>query len=252
MYWNPAATDSVRKALPASHPELMARFVKEESLAKPEMLPDVDHMDVGARQENLAVRGEPVLLQLCVVPCYALTIHKTQSLSIPHIVRGCLEGVFAQGQVYVLASRCTDPANFHLVGIPPADLLDDVKAAWAKAGLDVDECMRKAVSVTNEWTYDKEAGLRPRHQSERTVPMKHRTLADILDPQPKASVVYKRLLAWIDRLDLASQTAAPRPGRPQRQARLRLNFAATLLSTRAHARKQGTAHAYARARTIGQ
>ena len=42
------------------------------------MLPDVDHMDVGARQENLAVRGEPILLQLCVVPAYALTIHKVQ------------------------------------------------------------------------------------------------------------------------------------------------------------------------------
>ena len=42
------------------------------------MLPDVDHMDVGARQENLAVRGEPILLQLCVAPAYALTIHKVQ------------------------------------------------------------------------------------------------------------------------------------------------------------------------------
>ena len=32
-----------------------------------------DHMDIGARQENLAVRGEPIMLQLCVVPAYALT-----------------------------------------------------------------------------------------------------------------------------------------------------------------------------------
>ena len=35
-------------------------------------------MDVGARNESLNVRGEPVLTQLCVVPAYALTIHKTQ------------------------------------------------------------------------------------------------------------------------------------------------------------------------------
>ena len=41
-------------------------------------MPDIDHMDIGARQENLAVRGEPIMLQLCVVPAYALTIHKTQ------------------------------------------------------------------------------------------------------------------------------------------------------------------------------
>ena len=46
---------------------------------KREMVPEVDMMDVGARQENLAVRGEPIMLQLCVVPAYALTVHKTQA-----------------------------------------------------------------------------------------------------------------------------------------------------------------------------
>ncbi len=76
-------------------------------MTKLEMVPDVDHMDIGARQENLAVRGEPILLQLCVVPAYALTIHKVQALSIAHLVIGCLEGVFAMGQVYVLISRVT-------------------------------------------------------------------------------------------------------------------------------------------------
>ena len=50
-------------------------------------------MDIAARQENLAVRGEPIMLQLCIVPSYALTIHKTQALSIKHFVIGCLEGV---------------------------------------------------------------------------------------------------------------------------------------------------------------
>ena len=42
------------------------------------MLPEINMMDVGARQENLAVKGEPIMLQLCVVPAYALTVHKTQ------------------------------------------------------------------------------------------------------------------------------------------------------------------------------
>ena len=68
MHWNPGSAESQRFALPASHPELLARFVKESSLEKSEMLPDIDHMDIGARQENLAVRGEPVLLQRCVAP----------------------------------------------------------------------------------------------------------------------------------------------------------------------------------------
>ena len=66
---------------------------------------------------------------------------------------GCLEGVFAQGQVYVLFSRVTDPENFMLVGMPPKDLIDVVAAAWREAGLDVDECFRRAASVTNEWKY---------------------------------------------------------------------------------------------------
>ena len=71
--WHPGATENKRRALPAYCPDLLTRFCKEGALAKFEMLPDVDHMDVGARQENLAVRGEPILLQLCVVPAYALT-----------------------------------------------------------------------------------------------------------------------------------------------------------------------------------
>ena len=75
-------------------------------------------MDLGARNESLNIRGEPILMQLCVVPAYALTVHKTQALSIKHLVLGALEGIFALGQVYVLISRVTDPANFALVGVP--------------------------------------------------------------------------------------------------------------------------------------
>ena len=57
------------------------------------------------RQENLNIRGEPIMLQLSLVPAYALTVHKTQALSIKHLVLGCLEGCFAIGHVYVLVSR---------------------------------------------------------------------------------------------------------------------------------------------------
>ena len=60
-------------------------------------------MDIGVRQETLiTMPGQPVLVQLPLIPAYALTVHKTQALSIKHVVRGCIEGVFAQGQVYVL------------------------------------------------------------------------------------------------------------------------------------------------------
>jgi hypothetical protein len=124
-----------------------------------------------------------------------------------------LEGVFAQGQVYVLNSRCTDPANFHLVGIPPKDLVLLVEEAWRAAGMNVDECWEKACSVTGEWVYDPSSPLRlqQKHLEERTVPLKHKTLAETLDPQPQASVVIRDLLEWIDRVDYASQRGEPRP-----------------------------------------
>ena len=139
LHWHPGATESKRRALPAYCGELLARFCKETSLSKVEMIPDMDFMDLGARQETLNTRGEPILLQLCVVPAYALTVHKTQALSIKHLVLGSLEGVFALGQVYVLISRVTDPQNFYLLGVPPKDMIEDVASALIEQGISVDE-----------------------------------------------------------------------------------------------------------------
>ena len=78
LHWHPH--DAPRgKALSALHPELQARFAKESSLKKREMLPDVDHMDVQVKQETLTrVPGQPSMLQLPVVPGYALTVHKVK------------------------------------------------------------------------------------------------------------------------------------------------------------------------------
>ena len=169
------------------------------------------------------MRGEPIMLQLCVVPAYALTIHKarfslpdfcpdspwvrlprkvlqTQALSIKHRVIGVLEGVFAIGQVYVLVSRVTDPENFVLCGLPPKDLWEDVTDAWRRAGLNVADCWKRACAVTNEWVYDHQpekplkSRIQQRHITEKGIPLKNRTLAETLDPQPEASAVFKRLL----------------------------------------------------------
>ena len=90
FYWSPGCIDD-KKALPSSHPELLARFAKESSVAKAELFPDIDTLDVVARRETLKIRCEPHMLQLPLVPAYALTIHKTQALSIKHRVNGCLE-----------------------------------------------------------------------------------------------------------------------------------------------------------------
>ncbi|MEE3276671.1 MAG: hypothetical protein VX193_02435 [Candidatus Thermoplasmatota archaeon] len=41
--------------------------------------------------------------------------------------------------------------------------------------------------------------------------MKLRKLEEVLNPQPDATVVIHRLLAWMDRVDLATQRGMPRP-----------------------------------------
>ena len=116
----------------------------------------------------------------------------------------------------MLISRATDPQNVQLVGLPPKDLLDDVELAWKRAGLNVDECWRRTVSVTNEWVYTPGPGpvadrITQKRITERSIPLKHRTLAEVLDPQPRASAVIHRLLDWIDSCDMASQAGALRP-----------------------------------------
>ena len=47
--------------------------------------------------------------------------------------------------------------------------------------------------------------------SEYMLPVKARTLGEVLAPQPAASAVVAELLKWIDRADAASQTGGPRP-----------------------------------------
>ena len=106
MCWHPQRTEK-GKALYSSHPELLARVVKESALHKREMFPDLDHIDVTARQETLSsFQGQPALLQLPIVPSYALTVHKTQALSIKHVVRGCLEGAGRLAEYNFLSCVC--------------------------------------------------------------------------------------------------------------------------------------------------
>jgi len=141
------------------------------------------------------------------------------------------------GQVYVMFSRVTDPRHLQLIGrrlnrcrksrpcvvtvpylagLPPDDIVADVVDAWAKAGLDAVQCLRRCTTVTNEWVYTEGSGpykdrLAPRLIKERTVPVSHKHLDEIVNPQPEALKVYQNLLAWIDEVDLASQLGQPRP-----------------------------------------
>ena len=95
-------------------------------------------------------------------------------------------------------------------------MLEDVAAALIAAGINVEEYFTRACSVTREWVYDPAPArlkdrIKPRFSNERSIPPKFRTLAEVLNPQPDATAVIKRLLDWIDRVDRASQTGAPKP-----------------------------------------
>ena len=46
---------------------------------------------------------------------------------------------------------------------------------------------------------------------ETSVPVKHKELWEVIDAQPRALAVIKRLLDWISRVDIASQQSLPRP-----------------------------------------
>ena len=109
LHWSPADPDveQSKKAVPASHPNISARFVKETALHKRgtflsrrrlflartcylrrrkqnkrgTFLPDIDMIDCAVRQENIHARGDPIMLQLPLVPAYALTVHKTQAVA---------------------------------------------------------------------------------------------------------------------------------------------------------------------------
>ena len=76
-------------------------------------------------------------------------------------------------------------------GLPPADILADVVDACAKAGSDVVKCLRRCTTVTNEWVYTEGSGpykdrFAPRWIQERTVPVAHKHLDEIVNPQPEA------------------------------------------------------------------
>jgi len=71
LYWFPDKLPQKRKAISASCPDLTARFMKETSMSKSEMLADIDFVDVTVRQESVNnVPGNPVQVQLGFVPSY--------------------------------------------------------------------------------------------------------------------------------------------------------------------------------------
>ena len=78
-------------------------------------------------------------------------------------------------------------------------------------GLNVNDCMQAAVSLTGEWSYKPVSDGKARNAAidvasrlerigtaGRTIPVKHRTLEETLNPQPEMAAVMGRFLEWVD------------------------------------------------------
>ena len=68
------------------------------------------------------------------------------------------------------------------------------EVAWAAAGLDVVECLRLCTLVTGEFQYQEnepaiKERIKPKRIDAKTIPVKNKTLAELLDPQPRCSAV---------------------------------------------------------------
>ena len=99
LAWEPPAGPT-QKAIPANDDRVCARFCHEASAQQRVRLPGADWVTVSARMESAP--HEATMVQLPLGPAYALVLHKVQSLTMLGLVLGCLEGIFAHGQVYVL------------------------------------------------------------------------------------------------------------------------------------------------------
>ena len=53
---------------------------------------------------------------------FALTIHKTQGLTLPHVTLNVDENIFAEGQIYVAMSRAPSLKSLHILGFDYAQL----------------------------------------------------------------------------------------------------------------------------------
>ena len=76
-------------------------------------------------------------------------------------------------------------------------MLEDVCAALRNHGMDVNECLSRAVEVTNDWRFVSTGSAKIYDRlSQRREHAKLRDLCDILNPQPAAQIVIHHLLAW--------------------------------------------------------
>ena len=89
-------------------------------------------------------------------------------------------------------------------------------AAFHVCKICVSAYLRLRLPLPEEWTYDGSAHLlrdrfKQKYTSARAIPLKFRTVAEVLNPQPEATIVIQKLLRWIELVDAASRCGGPKP-----------------------------------------
>ena len=76
--------------------------------------------------------------------------------------------------------------------MPPKDIVSSLAVALRRAGYDYDEVFQTCIGVSNEWCYNATGSsnlaerFSQKYMRQRTVPMTHKTLEEVLNPQPVA------------------------------------------------------------------
>ena len=82
--------------------------------------------------------------------------------------------------------------NFELLGLPPKDLVSSLAVELRKTGYDYDVVFQRCIGVSNEWNYNAISSsnvaerFSQKYIRQRAVPMTHKTLEEVLNPQPVA------------------------------------------------------------------
>ena len=124
--WTVASDAYVNLADEAKHPEFNVKVVKDEDfvLKRSVRFDDTDVHFIPVRTDESVVNGVThAWKQVQGVPAYALTVHKSQGLTMLMVYLAFTK-VFGFGQLYTALTRCPHVWATFLVGVPPKDVLD--------------------------------------------------------------------------------------------------------------------------------